>query len=251
MSGSSYTAEFWQYDARLGRRWNIDPVVKIHESPYAAFADNPIIFADPNGDSPDNVIVNDDGVVTDVERNDDPNKFFDEDGTEFNFNDPDNLDEMLSTDDFNKGDQLYFPVSKEQIGKTIANAGMDPLFEKATSKYFDAVYSVVTKSHGSADFVFSFLSTEFPINRAGSDNETVLRAGFSESAGYFRFGESNTVFNLYDAGNFLWGTWMKLNNYSDFTAKYGAHLNEILHGNFKGDSDADQRAIGQGLQLKF
>jgi len=24
-SGKSYTAEFWQYDSRLGRRWNLDP----------------------------------------------------------------------------------------------------------------------------------------------------------------------------------------------------------------------------------
>lgn len=48
-TGSSYTAEFWQYDARIGKRWNIDPVVKHHESPYAAFAGNPIWFADPNG----------------------------------------------------------------------------------------------------------------------------------------------------------------------------------------------------------
>ena len=38
--GNSYTAEFWQYDSRLGRRWNIDPVVKYHESPYACFANN-------------------------------------------------------------------------------------------------------------------------------------------------------------------------------------------------------------------
>lgn len=36
--GTSYTAEFWQYDSRIGRRWNIDPVVKPHENPYAAFA---------------------------------------------------------------------------------------------------------------------------------------------------------------------------------------------------------------------
>src|SRR5690554_185465 len=48
-NGNSYTAEFWQYDPRLGRRWNIDPVVKEHESPYAAFANNPIMFIDPNG----------------------------------------------------------------------------------------------------------------------------------------------------------------------------------------------------------
>ncbi len=47
--GNSYSAEYWQYDARLGRRWNVDPVVKVHESPYATFANNPIWFVDPSG----------------------------------------------------------------------------------------------------------------------------------------------------------------------------------------------------------
>jgi len=48
-AGNSYTAEYWQYDSRLGRRWNIDPVVKHYESPYAAFANTPIWVVDPNG----------------------------------------------------------------------------------------------------------------------------------------------------------------------------------------------------------
>ena len=47
--GNSYTAEYWQYDARLGRRWNLDPVVKPWESPYATFAGNPILFVDRFG----------------------------------------------------------------------------------------------------------------------------------------------------------------------------------------------------------
>ena len=52
-SGNSYTAEFWQYDSRLGRRWNLDPVVVASESGYAAFRNNPIWLNDPNGDCPD------------------------------------------------------------------------------------------------------------------------------------------------------------------------------------------------------
>ncbi|NQZ51977.1 MAG: hypothetical protein HRT95_17925 [Moritella sp.] len=49
-NGNSYTAQYWQYDPRLGRRWNTDPVVKANWSGYAAFGDNPILFVDPNGD---------------------------------------------------------------------------------------------------------------------------------------------------------------------------------------------------------
>ena len=47
--GASLSAEFWQYDSRLGRRWNVDPVFKEYESPYACFAGNPVRFADRFG----------------------------------------------------------------------------------------------------------------------------------------------------------------------------------------------------------
>lgn len=47
--GNVYTAEFWEYDPRLGRRWNVDPISKPWESPYVAFNDNPIARIDPKG----------------------------------------------------------------------------------------------------------------------------------------------------------------------------------------------------------
>jgi hypothetical protein len=49
-AGNHTTAEFWEYDTRLGRRWNRDPVVKPWESSYTCFANNPIWFSDVNGD---------------------------------------------------------------------------------------------------------------------------------------------------------------------------------------------------------
>jgi len=48
----STTALFWEYDSRIGRRWNIDPVVKEFESPYATFSGNPIFFSDVLGNDP-------------------------------------------------------------------------------------------------------------------------------------------------------------------------------------------------------
>jgi hypothetical protein len=71
-TGTSYTAEFWQYDPRTGRRWNIDPVVKSWESGYATFRGNPIWFQDPNGDNAStDVVKNDDGSYTVVGAKDD------------------------------------------------------------------------------------------------------------------------------------------------------------------------------------
>lgn len=47
----NYSAEYWQYDQRLGRRWNIEP--RFYEiaavSTYATLNNNPIANKDPNG----------------------------------------------------------------------------------------------------------------------------------------------------------------------------------------------------------
>src|SRR5690606_10828536 len=49
--GNHNTAEFWEYDTRLGRRWNIDPKAHLAPgwSPYRAFCDTPILYSDPDG----------------------------------------------------------------------------------------------------------------------------------------------------------------------------------------------------------
>src|SRR5690606_26059713 len=43
-------ALFWEYDTRLGRRWNLDPKPQISISDYAAFGNNPIWYNDVLGD---------------------------------------------------------------------------------------------------------------------------------------------------------------------------------------------------------
>ncbi len=50
ITNGAYTAEFWEYDSRIGRRWNLDPIVKDWQSSYACFSNNPITRIDPNGD---------------------------------------------------------------------------------------------------------------------------------------------------------------------------------------------------------
>jgi hypothetical protein len=51
ISSNSFTAEFWEYDARLGRRWNIDPQGKFWESSYLCFSGNPILYTDIKGNT--------------------------------------------------------------------------------------------------------------------------------------------------------------------------------------------------------
>jgi hypothetical protein len=50
IGGDSYTAEFWEYDSRTGRRWNLDPKYNASESRYLVNGGNPIFYADPRGD---------------------------------------------------------------------------------------------------------------------------------------------------------------------------------------------------------
>ncbi|MFK7756905.1 MAG: hypothetical protein AB8B53_08255 [Flavobacteriales bacterium] len=45
------TAEFWQYDTRVARRWNQDPKPNPSISNYACFGGNPIIYSDLKGDT--------------------------------------------------------------------------------------------------------------------------------------------------------------------------------------------------------
>lgn len=52
-AGNTMTAEFWEYDSRLGRRWNLDPESMTDISEYAVFANNPNYFTDPFGNTLD------------------------------------------------------------------------------------------------------------------------------------------------------------------------------------------------------
>lgn len=49
LSENITSAEFWMYDSRIARRWNIDPIFKENESPYASFGNNPIWNIDVDG----------------------------------------------------------------------------------------------------------------------------------------------------------------------------------------------------------
>jgi len=50
---STTTAMFWEYDGRIGRRWNLDPEPQVNMSDYSCFGNNPISMVDPLGNSKD------------------------------------------------------------------------------------------------------------------------------------------------------------------------------------------------------
>jgi hypothetical protein len=50
-SDSHTSAEFWMYDSRQGRRWQLDPKPASNISSYATFRLNPVYYSDPLGDT--------------------------------------------------------------------------------------------------------------------------------------------------------------------------------------------------------
>ncbi len=45
-----FTAEFWEYNSNIGRRWNLDPIAMTDENEYVVNGNNPIYYLDPRGD---------------------------------------------------------------------------------------------------------------------------------------------------------------------------------------------------------
>jgi RHS repeat-associated protein len=58
------TAMYWEYDSRIGRRWNVDPKAEISESFYLCLGNNPIKYSDKNGDKKDGWIKDSEGNVS-------------------------------------------------------------------------------------------------------------------------------------------------------------------------------------------
>lgn len=50
LNESITNAKYWEYDSRIGRRWNLDPIFNTDVSRYSIVSNNPIYYSDPLGD---------------------------------------------------------------------------------------------------------------------------------------------------------------------------------------------------------
>ena len=107
------SAEFWVYDGKLGRRWNVDPEyeMKLWISTYHSFSNRPIQNVDPNGALDDNYEIKEDGSISVVRTSDATNTytFVYEDGTKKDLGTYEKTNGMvkLSENTFFYSQQLY------------------------------------------------------------------------------------------------------------------------------------------------
>lgn len=249
-----YAYGFRYYDPATGRFTGVDPIADqfaAHSSYHYAY-NNPLRFIDLDGRAPDDVIyIGDNGKVSRVERTDDDFNVFIMESTSqvLHLNDKTGIDEemMYRRGDFEVGDRVFFQISDTELKETISEV----------SGGFTWI-GLAYRSYSEADFTHSHLvENYFGLDDTGNEKSFLEDGAFSthykENFHYFRFGDDHRLFNLYDAGNFMWGAWMNdTNNRSSLTtrsasaAKFGSGLNEMF-----GDSDADSRAIQAGYHYEI
>ena len=99
---------------------------------------------------------------------------------------------------------------------------------------------IAFESHNDADFTHSFLANQVEGGKNGlTEDGGVFRTHYVEDDAFFKFEGTNDVYNLYDAGNFMWGNWTKEIGLTDIEVSAGSKANELRKGSL--DSGADQK----------
>ena len=171
INSNSYTAEFWEYDARICRRWNQDPKSNISTSPFATFENNPIRFIDHDGMKPiDDILLDHNGKETGRIKNNMGDRYFtNHESGEYTFNgekytqvnSPNTLMGDIKNDErHNKwnGSMEWIPDSD---AKTIVDDRMNNMKRKysATENYALSTFKILaveSMEQGQLDYVNRF-----------------------------------------------------------------------------------------------
>ena len=245
--GVSLTAEFWQYDTRLGRRWNVDPKYTPMLSSYSCFVNSPLSLNDKKGDTTYRFNINTGEYLGMYDLNQTgqygsygytetagygENKYEYWKGETFNFADPVN-----DAKDIRDGiiTQLVF-VRDEEMVSILRNQGA---FEVGKLGF-------VKESTGGGDFDYSFsiLPNYYP---EANFNPVTMKSNF-----LFLPEGDYTAHNFMNFGNYLWGMTGAVVGFSYAILQAGAHANSLLNSNKNGyesqlDSKDDQLSIKKGI----
>ncbi|WP_157761038.1 polymorphic toxin type 44 domain-containing protein [Chitinophaga caeni] len=249
---NSYTAEFWEYDSRLGRRWNTDPKPHPSISNYATFANNPIFNIDVLGDTTYRFNKSDGkylgmfdtdafgqigsyGSMKSIGKGKNKQEIWD--GLRFEFADP-----QADAQQIRDGiiDKLIF-VSNGELKGILTSQGAFKYDNK------NSLRSFYKKSKGGQpfDYSYSLIPTKYASQGASSDPLN------SPSPMLFLPEGDYTVHNHMNFGNYLWAASGFTLGFSYATLQLGAHFNSKMNSGSNGypskwDSEDDQNSIKKG-----
>ena len=264
-AGNSYTAEFWQFNPRLGRRFNLDPIVKYWESGYATYANNPLILVDPKGLD----VINGDAIRRDKSANNINNleskikSLEDKFGTskkEFKLNGGTGWKESWKgykkDIQYLKSEKRWF---KEYSTRAVKTQEIIDKWKISSPKIFEDVNNATNELGQKVNFVLGVKDAES--NVWGRNNVDILKVNNDQTmiSNYIptseEFGDNNVAifidpkvrlftqdpetgqFSLnHEGGHFLY--WTK------FTSLYNSYLNSLTNGKFdlKGGHNPDDKS---------
>lgn len=250
-SGNHNTALFWEYDTRLGRRWNLDPKPIVGVSDYAVMNLNPIMYSDVKGDSAD--FYNRQGKKVGTDGIDDKKAYIQNDNGKKDFKGL-NYTEVLGGTEavkgkygegFNKVDDNFdlYALSYVEDAMLELNDRIALRPESNPVKITDRFFMEESK-YGWLDFKYKIAGIEpseaFP--QAGTTRASKLP--ISETM----YLVGNYYMNVGTAGNFLWGYAGQKAGISVATLK-GLAQGGTVFTKLRFDSAWDQKAIGLGYGL--